>query len=119
MESATQEWVQKVSIRPIVRAELPQLEWEGQFSHLRKVYASAFEKHIAGKTIMWVADLPMKGIIGQVFIQLSSTRMDLADGQKRAYLYAFRIRPTYRNAGLGTRMNKFLEEFLLRKKFSE
>ena len=119
IESATQEWLQNVTIRPIVRSDLPQLEWEGQYSHLRKVYASAFEKHIDGRTVMWVADLPLKGIIGQVFIQLSSTRSDLADGKNRAYLYAFRIRPEFRNVGLGTRMTLFLEEFLLEKKFKE
>jgi ribosomal protein S18 acetylase RimI-like enzyme len=119
LESTAQEWLQKVSFRPIVRSELLQLEWEGEYSHLRKVYASAFEKHLTGKTIMWVADLQNQGIIGQVFIQLSSTRMDLADGQNRAYLYAFRIRPAFRNAGLGTRMNWFLEDFLIKKQFKE
>jgi ribosomal protein S18 acetylase RimI-like enzyme len=108
-----------VNIRPLVRSDLPQLEWDGEFVHLRKVYARAFERVLEGKSIMWVADLPGQGIIGQVFIQYVSIRSDLADGINRAYLYAFRIKPVYRNAGLGTRMNQVLETHLLNKSFRE
>ncbi len=114
-----QKWISKVNIRPLVRFDLPQLEWDGEFAYLRKVYARAFERVLEGKSIMWVADLPGQGIIGQVFIQYVSFRSDLADGMNRAYLYAFRIKPAFRNAGLGTLMNKKLETHLLKKKFRE
>ena len=114
-----QKWLSEVNIRPLVRSDLPQLEWDGEFAYLRKVYARAFERVLEGKSIMWVAELPDEGIIGQVFIQYISFRSDLADGINRAYLYAFRIKPAFRNNGLGTLMNNTLETHLLKKKFKE
>lgn len=114
-----QHWLSNVNIRPLIRSDLPHLEWDGEFVQLRKVYARAFERVLEGKSIMWVADFPGEGIIGQVFIQYISIRPDLADGINRAYLYAFRIKPAYRNAGLGSRMNQVLEAHLLSKNFKE
>ncbi|HZW02367.1 MAG TPA: GNAT family N-acetyltransferase, partial [Anaerolineaceae bacterium] len=55
--------------------------------------------------------------IGQVFIQLICDRPELADGHRRAYLYSFRIRETYQNQGLGTRMLRHLEDDLHRRGF--
>src|SRR5512142_2058842 len=103
------QWVSQVQIRAATAADLPGLEWDGEFSHFRRVYADAYQRMVDGKSILWVADLPGTGIIGQVFIQLTCDREELADGFCRAYLYSFRIRPPYRRAGLGTRVMQVVE----------
>ncbi|MCD4673701.1 MAG: GNAT family N-acetyltransferase [Anaerolineaceae bacterium] len=106
-------WLSQVSIREITNDDLPALEWDGEYSHLRKVYAHAFQAHKSGKAILWVAALPETGIIGQIFLQLISDRFELADGIDRAHIYSFRIKPEYRGFGLGSRMLDEAESFLL------
>jgi ribosomal protein S18 acetylase RimI-like enzyme len=41
-------------------------------------------------------------LIGQLFVQLESHRIELADGRTRAYIFSFRVRSDYRGAGIGT-----------------
>ena len=110
-------WLRTVVIRNLVSADLPGLEWEGEFTHFRRVYAEAYQRALRGLSVLWVADLPSKGIIGQVFIQLICDRLELADGQQRAYLYSFRIRPAYRNSGLGTSILQVVENDLRLREF--
>ncbi len=110
-------WVSRVKIRPAAASDLPALEWDGEFSHFRRVYADAFQRMANGKTIMWVAELPGKGIVGQVFIQFTCDREELADGAYRAYLYSFRVRDGYRQAGLGTRIMQVVESDLVQRGF--
>lgn len=113
------DWLNHVIIRHLIQADLPQLEWDGEYQHLRKVYGNAYQQRNAGKSVLWVADLPGKGVVGQVFIQLNSVRKDLADGFFCAYLYSFRIKSELRNSGLGTRMLKVVEKDLLKRGFHE
>jgi ribosomal protein S18 acetylase RimI-like enzyme len=112
-------WINKVIIRHLIFSDLPQLEWNGEYKHLRQVYLNAYKNRNQGKNILWVADLPESGVIGQVFIQLNSVRKDLADGIYSAYLYAFRIKPEFRNAGLGTRIFNVIENDLKKRNFHE
>jgi ribosomal protein S18 acetylase RimI-like enzyme len=101
-----------VNIRPIVRADLPALEWDGEFIHFRRLYSDVFRRVESGDGLMWVADFVGTGIIGQVFVSLSSNRPELSDGNRRAYVYGFRIRPQYRRKGIGTQMMKVVESDL-------
>jgi ribosomal protein S18 acetylase RimI-like enzyme len=112
-------WINKVIIRHLIFSDLPQLEWNGEYKHLRQVYLKAYKYKNQGKSVLWVADLPETGIVGQVFIQLNSVRKDLADGFFSAYLYAFRIKPAFRNAGLGTRIFSVVENDLVKRNFRE
>ena len=107
----------KVVIRNLVRADLPGLEWEGEYTHFRRVYAEAYQRAQRGLSVLWVAELPANGIIGQVFIQLICDRLELADGQQRAYLYSFRVRPAFRNLGLGARILQAVEQDLKQREF--
>lgn len=107
-----------VVIRLATKADLLALEWEGQYRHFRNVYASAFARMQKGTTLIWVAEIPGMGHIGQVFIQLISDRPELADGWQRAYLYSFRIKPEFRSHGLGTLMEKAIEDFLLSRRYT-
>lgn len=105
-------WVNEVRIRLIQESDLPALEWEGEFAHFRRVYADAYRRFVQGLNLMWVAELPPVGLLGQVFIQLECDRPELCNGIDRAYLYAFRIRPEYRNYGLGSKMMDVVENDL-------
>lgn len=109
------DWLDRVIIREVERSDLPDLEWEGEFIHFRRLFASAFERARLGLSVLWIATLPGEGLIGQVFIQLTCDRPELADGRKRAYLYSFRVRQRYRSQGLGTYMLRHLEDDLIRR----
>jgi|SRR5450759_3534134 ribosomal protein S18 acetylase RimI-like enzyme len=115
MEVAT--WVYAVKIRLLMKMDLPALEWEGEYTHFRRMYADAYERAHNGRSILWVADLPETGIIGQLFVQLNTEWTELMGGEKRGYIYAFRVRSAYRNSGLGTRMMDVAEADLIRRGF--
>ncbi len=66
---------------------------------------------------MWVADLPGEEIVGQVFVQLESSRNELANGKNRAYIYGFRVKPAYQCAGIGTKLLTTVENDLQQRKF--
>ncbi len=110
-------WLSQVTIRLLEKADLPALEWEGEFTHFRRLYAAIFESTQQGTALMWVADLPDARIIGQLFLQLDGARTELSDGKTRAYIYGFRIRPEYRSQGLGTQMMGVVERYLQKKRF--
>jgi ribosomal protein S18 acetylase RimI-like enzyme len=42
--------------------------------------------------------------VGQIFVLMSSAEGGIADGEARAYLYAFRVMEMFRGRGLGTRL---------------
>lgn len=117
MRPAATLWLQETLIRHIRRADLPALEWDGVYQHYRRVYADAYSRFEKGESILWVAELPQAGIIGQIFIQLICDRPELGDGRQRAYLYSFRVKPEYRGAGIGTRILTVAEEDLYRRGF--
>lgn len=108
----------QVQIRLIREKDLAALEWDGEYTHFRRIYADTYERTMQGRSLMWVADLPTQGVIGQVFIQLICDRPELADGLRRAYLYAFRIRPEFRSQGLGSTMLAVVEDDLSQRGFS-
>ncbi len=101
-----------VRIRPLTEADLPALEWEGEFTHLRRLYRQTFRAMQRGQAMMWVAEHDRAGVIGQVFVQLVSRRPDLADGLDRAYLFGLRVRPAWREQGIGTRLIRTVEDYV-------
>jgi len=104
---------EEILIRPIREADLPALEWEGEYQHFRKLYAEHFEASRAGTTLIYVAETSAGVMVGQVFILLYSRNKEVADGLHRAYLFSFRIKPAYRNMGLGSYMLSYVENILL------
>ena len=110
--------IEGLEIRHLRQADLPALEWEGEYAHFRNLYADAFQRMQVGQALLWVAELPQVGVIGQVFLQLKiNGRPRLADGWRRAYLHSFRVRPEYRGRGIGTRMMQVVEADLQRRRF--
>ena len=105
-------------IRHVTRQDLSALEWEGEYAHFRNLYADTYQVVEKGHAVMWLAEIPLVGVIGQVFVSYQGGRPELADGCIRAYVYGFRVRPEYRNRGLGKRMMDVVEEDLLGRGFS-
>ncbi len=109
--------IQKVVIRPIREVELAALEWEGAYTHYRKVFQQTYEDAVRGQRVMLVAVMDAQ-IVGQVFIQLSSTERRYADGYSRGYLYSLRVRPDWQERGIGTQLVKSAEATLRARGFA-
>ena len=76
----TADWFDEIQIRQVREDDLPGLEWEGEFTHFRRLYAEAFRRAQRGMSILWLADLPGKIIVGQVFVQLHCDRPEMCNG---------------------------------------
>lgn len=108
-----------VLIRQAKQEDLIDLEWEGAYTHFRRLYADTYSMVLQGKAVIWIALADGSGLIGQCFVSLQGSRPELADGVTRAYVYGFRVRPEFRNLGIGTRIMGTLEHDLSRRGFSE
>ena len=109
--------VEQIVIRPLREPELQLLEWEGAYTQFRRVYRQTFEDALRGQRLMLVA-VQGQRLVGQVFIQLSSTETRYADGYSRAYLYSLRVRPELQGQGLGTRLLSAAEAALRARGFT-
>ncbi len=103
---------ERILIRPLQKTDLPGLEWDGEYAHFRNLYWQHYESSLSGNTLIWVAENASHEIIGQVFLLLLSRQKELADGTFQAYLFSFRIKPAYRDQGLGGFMLEMMEENL-------
>jgi len=108
---------EKIHIRPLEKSDLPALEWDGEFAHFRKLYQQHYESSLGGNTLIWVAENANGEVIGQVFVLLLSRQRELADGVFQAYLFSFRIKPAYRNQGLGGFVLEMIEGILRERGF--
>ncbi len=104
-------------IRQVIRDDLPALEWEGEYTHFRRLFAEALQRSEMGEAVLWIAEIKNAGLIGQLFVHLNSQRQELADGIDRAYIYGFRVRAGYRNRGIGTRLLQVAEADLVQRGF--
>jgi len=90
-----------ITVRIGTRADLPKLEWYGQYAHHRNLFQRAYRDQQLGKRLILVADsnhFP----IGHIFILFISHERTFADGKKRAYLYSLRVMDMFRGYGVGT-----------------
>lgn len=107
------------SIRQVTRADLPKLEWDGEYWKFRDMFADLYRNTQAGRTLMWVVarQRPGEELIGQAFVMLKSSERDAADGESRAYVFSFRVKDQWRNQGMGTFLMNYVEEDLRRRGF--
>ena len=111
-------WFSEVLIRPMHTADLPALEWEGAYTHFRRLYKLAYRRALKGNAVLWVAELPGEQLLGQLFVLLhSEVDSSVADGNGQAFIHSFRVRPEYRGRGLGSRILANAEADLLRRGF--
>jgi ribosomal protein S18 acetylase RimI-like enzyme len=109
----------QVSIRQATKDDLPSLEWNGEYTHFRRLYADTFTLVQQGTAIMWIAELNGKGLIGQCFVSLKGNRPELADGITRGYIYGFRVQTQFRNQGIGTAIMRTIEDDLKQRGFRQ
>ncbi len=101
-------------VRQVLKADLPGLEWEGEYAHFRRLYAEAYHRSEMGEAVLWVAE--MHGmLIGQLFVHLDHRREEYTNSELRAYIYGVRVRPAYRRKGIGSYMLQVTEGDLLRR----
>jgi ribosomal protein S18 acetylase RimI-like enzyme len=108
-----------VCIRQAEKRDLIDLEWEGEYTHFRRLYSDTFSLVQQGSAIIWIAELNGAGLIGQCFVSLKRNQRELADGVQKAYIYGFRVKPTYRNKGIGTEIMSTIERDLHMRKFQQ
>jgi ribosomal protein S18 acetylase RimI-like enzyme len=96
-----------VVIRTGNEHDLPGMEWEGEYRRYRRLYKMAMDESRAGRRFVLVAEVAGR-IIGQIIVQLNR-----ADSAGTGYLYAFRVRPEWRNRGIGTRLIREAETALV------
>jgi ribosomal protein S18 acetylase RimI-like enzyme len=107
-----------IRFRFAIEADLPKLEWGGEFAHFRRVLRNTYHEQQHGNRLMLLADL--NGYpIGQIFIHLESLDRLLWQMQKRAYLYSFRVMPPFRGLGVGTALMAEVEKLLAERRFTQ
>jgi len=106
-------------IRQANKEDLLGLEWKGEYIHFRRLFAQAYQEAESGNAVLWICELPIRGIIGQAFVQLLSQNLELADGCLKAYVHGVRVMAEYRNLGIGTLLMNTVEKDLLRRGYAE
>ena len=104
-------------IRSVQERDLHALEWDGAYQKYRRMYARLYKESQENKVLMWLVEIPLQEIIGQVFVMLNSGERDAADGFTRAYVFAFRVKPHWRNKGIGSYLMAYVEKDLCEKGF--
>jgi ribosomal protein S18 acetylase RimI-like enzyme len=107
-----------LTIRKLAYEDLHELEWDGEYTHFRRLYFHAYQQQNKGAAILWVAEHSGFGIIGQAFVQLIGSRPELSDGRHRAYIYSVRVRTPFQNVGIGSQMMQSAEDNLFQQGFS-
>lgn len=105
-----------VLIRRATEADLPALEWDGEYRHFRRVYRAAMQDARRDLRLVLVAVVEGE-IVGQVFVQFENAHLDPGGIHPTGYLYALRIRPPFRNQGIGTGLMAHAEQDLRQRKF--
>jgi ribosomal protein S18 acetylase RimI-like enzyme len=118
IEKTEPTWLNDLNFRHILKSDLPALEWNGEFSHFRRLFIEAYQSAMQGRAVLWLAEVVNMDLIGQVFVQLNSGRPELADGSFRAYVYGFRIKSAYRGYGVGSRFLDVVEADLMKRGYS-
>lgn len=112
-------WLKQIKIRRLRETDLLALEWGGEFLQFRRLYRDIFSSMLKGRAVMWIAEVPDLELIGQLFVQLTSSRKEIADGASRAYFYGFRVKKSYRSCGVGSRLLEIAEEDLISRGFQQ
>jgi len=93
--------------------DLEDIEWEGEYTRFRRIYADVYQKSLRHQAIMWLVKTNKGEMIGQVFVQLPKKK------KTAAYLHAFRVKKEYRGLGIGTILMERVEIEVKRLGYSE
>jgi ribosomal protein S18 acetylase RimI-like enzyme len=100
-----------ITFRLCQQADLPNLEWFGEYADHRDIFRQTFERQEKGEIIMLVAEANHFPV-GQIWIDLTK------EGQNGiGILWALRVLPPLQNLGIGSRLIAIAEELLKNKDF--
>jgi ribosomal protein S18 acetylase RimI-like enzyme len=105
-----------IRIRRATEDDLPALEWDGEYRHFRRVYRAALNEARQDRRLVLVAEVEGE-VVGQLFVQFENVQLDPGGRRPTGYLYALRVRPLFRNLGIGTALLENAEVDLRRRKF--
>ena len=97
-------WLKTVNIRLLREDDLPELEWGDEYRRYRRIYREIFRNSQKGLSIPLVAETSGDGIIGQVFLSQKEPNANYGIRTRYYFLSSFRIKPDFRDLGLGDRM---------------
>ena len=92
-----------LSIRFATRDDLNALEWDGEYTHYRRLFERAIEEARRGRRILLLAEIEGQ-LVGQLFVQLSPRAKSSTASISSGYMYAFRVKTPYRNQGVGSQL---------------
>jgi ribosomal protein S18 acetylase RimI-like enzyme len=104
-----QNWLDTVEIRLMRETDLPSIEWGEEYIRYRKVYRDVYRNFLAGRSILWIAETEKDGIVGQVFLTQKNPHELFDPEHPYMLLSSFRVKPAFRNLGLGTLLLKACE----------
>jgi ribosomal protein S18 acetylase RimI-like enzyme len=99
-------------IRLAKEEDLPALEWDGEFIRFRRMYKEAMREALKGRRLIVLAEVSGE-VIGQVFVNLYSTWRAAFLGSKTGYFHSFRVKPEFRNQGIGRSLILHAEQLLI------
>lgn len=91
-----------INIRLLREEDLPALEWGDEFKRYRRIYREIYRSSQKGLAIPLVAETSDDGIIGQVFLSQKEPNPNYGIKTRYYFLSSFRIKPQFRNHGLGS-----------------
>ncbi len=100
-----------LTIRQATYTDLKELEWNGEFIHLRNLFQRSFHEQQKGSRLMLVVDCN-GNLVGRLFIVFKGKNPKLANGETCAYLYSFQVMEMFQNRGIGTRLLDEAESML-------
>lgn len=89
-----------LTLRTAVHSDLSKLEWFGEYTHFRTLFAATYHEQQLGRRLMLLADMN-DFPIGQIFMHLRPAYNRRFTGS-HVYLYAFRVMQMFRGQGIGT-----------------
>jgi ribosomal protein S18 acetylase RimI-like enzyme len=98
-------------IRQVVRDDLHSLEWDGLFTHFRRVFWKSYVEQQLGDRHLLVAEINQR-IVGRLFILHRRSQFKHPPAQRRGYLYSFYVLEGYRGFGIGTALLQAAEDHL-------
>lgn len=105
-----------VRIRTARESDLPALEWDGEYTHFRRVYRQAMREAQRDRRLIYLAETTGE-VVGQLFVHLHSIWKNSFGGAQAGYLHSFRVKPRFRSQGIGTRLLQTAEEALLERSY--
>lgn len=109
--------VDNLVIRELEERDLVALEWNGEFTHYRNLYRTIYGKTINGDIKMWVAEIAQIGIVGQLFLQYTYKEKNPHIAYDYVYFFSVRVKPQFRNRGIGTSLLRNAEQHSINKGF--